>query len=90
MSVGTAQAITNGTPDGNDRLSSTFLKLTANPAQGKGGTCFGDSSGPDLLGDTNAVLGVISFVTNGNCSGVTYSQRIDLPEILAFIQSFVE
>lgn len=73
----------------NDRLSSEFLKLTANPAQGKGGTCFGDSGGPDLQGGTNVVLGVNSFVTNGNCSGVTYSQRIDLPAILAFINSFL-
>ncbi len=71
----------------NDVLSSGFIKLTANPAQGKGGTCFGDSGGPDLLGGTNVVLGVNSFVTNGNCAGVTYSQRVDLPDILAFIES---
>jgi hypothetical protein len=70
----------------NDVLSSQFIKLTANPAQGKGGICFGDSGGPDLLGGTRIVLGVNSFVTNGNCAGVTYSQRIDLPDILAFIQ----
>lgn len=73
----------------NDRISSGFIKLTANPAQGKGGTCFGDSGGPDLLGGTNIVLGVNSFVTNGNCTGVTYSQRVDIPEILAFIESFL-
>jgi hypothetical protein len=72
----------------NDRISDEFIKLTANPAQGKGGLCFGDSGGPDLLGDTNTVLAVNSFVQNGNCAGVTYSQRIDLPDILAFIQSF--
>jgi hypothetical protein len=71
----------------NDLLSGEFLKLTANPAQGKGGICFGDSGGPDLLGGTNVVLGVNSFVSNGNCAGVSYSQRIDLPEILAFIGS---
>jgi hypothetical protein len=29
----------------NDVLSSEFIKLTANPAQGKGGICFGDSGG---------------------------------------------
>lgn len=70
-------------------ISDSFIKLTANPASGKGGTCFGDSGGPDLLGGTNIVLAVNSFVTNGNCAGVTYSQRVDLPEELAFIESFM-
>ena len=74
----------------NDRISDAFLKLSANPSQGKGGTCFGDSGGPDLLGGTNIILGVNSFVTNGNCAGVTYSQRADLPNILAFVESFLQ
>lgn len=72
-----------------NRISDMFIKLTANPAQGKGGICFGDSGGPDLLGGTDTILGVNSFVTNGNCAGVTYSQRVDLPEVLAFINSFL-
>jgi hypothetical protein len=70
--------------------SDLFLRLTANPGQGKGGTCFGDSGGPDLLGGTDTVLGVNSYVTNGNCAGVTYSQRVDLPVVLAWIESFLE
>ena len=69
--------------------SGEFIKLQANPSKGKGGTCFGDSGGPDLLGGTNIVLAVNSYVTNGNCAGVTYSNRIDLPEILEFIESFL-
>jgi Trypsin len=69
--------------------SSEFIRLTANPALGKGGTCFGDSGGPDLLGGTSTVLAVNSYVTNGNCAGVTYSQRIDIPEVLAWIESFL-
>lgn len=73
----------------NNSISDQFLKLSANPAQGKGGTCFGDSGGPDLLGGTNIVLGVNSFVTNGNCAGVTYSQRVDLPAILTWIEGFL-
>jgi hypothetical protein len=73
----------------NDRISDMFIKLTANPAQGKGGTCFGDSGGGDFYDDTNIVIGINSFVTNGNCTGVTYSERVDLPEILAWIESFL-
>jgi hypothetical protein len=72
----------------NDVLSDEFVKLTANPSQGTGGVCFGDSGGPDLLGGTNVVLSVNTAVTNSNCAGVTYSNRVDLPDILAFIQSF--
>lgn len=68
--------------------SSEFIKLTANPSKGTGGICFGDSGGPDLLGGTNVVLAVNSYVTNGNCSGVTYSNRVDLPDILGFIKGF--
>jgi trypsin len=70
----------------NNVASVEFIKLTANPAAG-GGICFGDSGGPDLLGGTNIVLAVNSFVTNSNCAGVTYSNRIDSQEMLAFINS---
>ncbi|MDQ2869250.1 MAG: hypothetical protein M3S32_00810 [Acidobacteriota bacterium] len=48
---------------------------------------FGDSGGPDILSGTNTILAVNSFVNSGNCAGVTYSQRVDLPDILAFIAS---
>jgi hypothetical protein len=72
----------------NNRASGEFIKMTANPSQGTGGVCFGDSGGPDVLGGTDIVLAVNSYVTNGNCAGVTYSQRVDLPDILAFINSF--
>lgn len=68
--------------------SDEYIKLTANPGRGKGGTCFGDSGGPDLLGGTDIILAVNSYVTNGNCAGVTYSNRIDT-YALEFITSFL-
>jgi len=74
---------------GNFKHSAEFLKLALNASGGSGGLCFGDSGGPDLLGGTDTVLGVNSYVTNVNCSGVGYSQRIDIPEVLDWINSFL-
>jgi len=72
--------------DSNDVLSGEFIKLTANPAQGKGGICFGDSGGPNLLDGSHTVLAINTCVNNSNCAGVTYSQRVDLSDILSFIR----
>jgi hypothetical protein len=74
---------------GNFKHSSEFLRLALNASGGSGGLCFGDSGGPDLLGGTDTVLGVNSYVTNINCNGVGYSQRVDVPEVLDWIESFL-
>ena len=74
---------------GNFVFSPEFARLALNPGGGTGGTCFGDSGGPDLLGGTDTVLSVNSFVTNINCSGVGYSSRIDIPEVLEWIYTFM-
>ena len=68
--------------------SAEYMKLALNPGGGSGGTCFGDSGGPDLLGGTSTVLAVNSYVTNVNCSGVGYSARVDIPEVLDWIKTF--
>jgi Trypsin len=70
--------------------SAEFLWLALNPSGGSGGTCFGDSGGPDLLGGTDTVLGVNSYVTNYNCGGVGYSSRVDIPDVFDWIETFLE
>jgi hypothetical protein len=65
------------------RFSEEFLRVTANPGQGRGGTCFGDSGSPILRADV--ILGLVSFGTNNNCAGIGYAYRIDTADALAFI-----
>jgi hypothetical protein len=74
---------------GSFAASDEILRLALNPGGGSGGTCFGDSGGPDLLGGTDTILGINSFVTNVNCSGNGYSSRVDVPSTLAWIDGFL-
>ncbi len=67
--------------------SDEFIKIALNPGGGSGGVCFGDSGGPNLLDGTNTVLAVNSYGTNNNCAGVGYSSRVDIPEVLDWIET---
>jgi hypothetical protein len=61
------------------------IQLSTNPGAGRGGACFGDSGGPILYDDTDVILGVNSFVINGQCAGVGFAYRIDQPDVIAWI-----
>lgn len=57
-----------------------------------GGTCFGDSGGPNFFGsgstETKTVAGVTSFGINGNCAGTGGVFRMDRQNVLDFVRSF--
>jgi hypothetical protein len=54
-----------------------------------GGTCFGDSGGPNFLGDSNLVAGITSFGLNGNCAGTGGVFRTDRQDVLDFINTYL-
>ena len=54
-----------------------------------GGTCFGDSGGPNFLGDSNVVAAVTSFGINGNCAGTGGVFRMDRQNVQDFINNFM-
>ena len=55
-----------------------------------GGTCFGDSGGPNFLGDSDVVAGVTSFGLNGNCAGTGGVFRMDRHNVLDFVGPFLD
>jgi hypothetical protein len=50
-----------------------------------GGTCFGDSGGPNFIGDSNVVGGVTSFGLNGTCGGTGGVYRVDRADDLDWL-----
>ena len=59
------------------------------PANGQGGTCFGDSGGGVFLNNTNQIVAVVSFGINPNCKGSDYSARTDITDSQQFILPFL-
>ena len=50
-----------------------------------GGSCFGDSGGPNLVGTSNVIAGVTSFGLNGACGGTGGVFRVDRADVLSYI-----
>ena len=72
----------------NTGFTGSFSLLLSNNAS-TGGTCFGDSGGPDYLGSSNVVAGVTSFGINGNCAGTGGVFRLDRQDVIAFVNGFL-
>ena len=70
-------------------FTGSFSLLLSNNAN-TGGTCFGDSGGPNFLGDTNIVAGVTSYAINGNCAGTGGVFRIDRKDAQDFINWYLD
>jgi V8-like Glu-specific endopeptidase len=54
-----------------------------------GGTCFGDSGGPNFIGDSNVVAGVTSFGLNSTCAGTGGVYRVDRADDLEWLAQFM-
>jgi len=54
-----------------------------------GGTCFGDSGGPNFLHDGNVIAGVTSWGMNKNCAGTGGVFRMDRENVLEFVLPFL-
>lgn len=71
----------------NGGLVGDFSLLLSNN-HNTGGTCFGDSGGPNFVGTSRVVAGVTSFGLNGNCAGTGGVFRVDRQNVLDFIHTY--
>jgi V8-like Glu-specific endopeptidase len=70
----------------NTGLTGDFSILLSNNSS-TGGTCFGDSGGPNFIGSSNVIGGVTSYGLNGNCAGTGGVYRVDRADDLNWLNS---
>jgi len=66
----------------------TSVLVSANARTG--GTCFGDSGGPQFLTGSNVIAAVTSFAVNGNCAGTGGGYRVDQADDLDWLSNFFD
>ena len=69
-------------------LNKVWLRLSENPSHGDGGTCFGDSGGPQFLGSSNLQVS-ITISGDSVCRSTNLDYRLDTPQARAFLGQFV-
>lgn len=75
-----------------DALSPDQLHLSQNPALGDGGTCNGDSGGPNFLGAGETETKVIAALTSTGdtyCKATNVAYRLDTPSAREFLGRYV-
>jgi hypothetical protein len=71
-------------------LGKGYLKISQNPNAGSGGTCYGDSGGPQFLGGTDSNLQVSVTVTGDVfCKSTNVVQRLDIASVQSWLNQFV-
>ena len=71
-------------------LTNAWLKLSQNPSTGNGGTCYGDSGGPNFLGGAGSNLLVATTITGDTaCRSTNVDYRLDTPGARDFLGHYV-
>ena len=76
---------------GFDSLNGGYLRLSQNPSTGNGGTCFGDSGGPNFL-NVNGTRTLVAITITGDsvCRSTNVDYRLDIPSARAFLAPYVQ
>ncbi|MDQ6859907.1 MAG: trypsin-like serine protease [Verrucomicrobiota bacterium] len=69
-------------------ITPAWLRISMNPATGNGGTCYGDSGGPNFLGTTN-IVAATTITGDAVCRATNTAYRTDTESARAFLRQFV-
>jgi V8-like Glu-specific endopeptidase len=69
-------------------INPTWLRISMNSATGDGGTCYGDSGGPNFLGTTD-IVAATTITGDAVCRATNVTYRLDTPSARAFLGQFV-
>jgi hypothetical protein len=69
-------------------VNPSWLRVSMNPATGDGGTCYGDSGGPNFLGATDIIAGT-TITGDFMCRATNVTYRTDTASARSFLGQYV-
>jgi len=69
-------------------ISPQWLRISQNPSTGNGGTCYGDSGGPNFLGMTD-IVAATTITGDAVCRSTNTAYRTDTDSAREFLRQFV-
>jgi V8-like Glu-specific endopeptidase len=66
----------------------SWLRISMNPSTGNGGTCYGDSGGPNFLGTTQ-IVAAITITGDAVCRSTNVVYRLDTQSARTFLGQYV-
>ena len=69
-------------------INKSWLRISMNPATGDGGTCYGDSGGPNFLGNTN-IIAATTITGDSVCRATNVDYRLDTRSARSFLGDYV-
>ena len=68
--------------------NASWLRISMNPATGNGGTCYGDSGGPNFLGTSN-IVAATTITGDAVCRSTNVDYRLDTSPARSFLAGYL-
>ena len=69
-------------------INPAWLRISMNPSHGDGGTCYGDSGGPNFLGSSD-IVAATTITGDAVCRSTNVDYRLDTDSARSFLGHFV-